>query len=335
MRVTQSITDRLYHKNNNRMLNAMLKNQTRIYTGKQYLRASEDAINASKAMTVRRQLRDLDMYDDNLKSAKSVYSAAETNLTTLSHDIYLDVQTQLETACNGTYNQDDLNIFAQKIDEFATLAVETMNVSFAERQLFGGSNNSTTPFTVETGVDADGNTFHTVSYNGVVLNNNDDPSTYPGSKPVYVDIGIGIQYDNNYEVNPQTAADVSFNGAKVLGCGVADDGYSKNYIQLMYDAADALRKGDVAKANGTLDRLNMANSTVLTEITTLGSKQNSMDFYIEKNADYRYSLQERQNDVEGCDLNEEITQMEATDAAYQAILQLSSRILPKSIFDFV
>ncbi len=339
MRVTQSIADRLYHKNNNRMLSNMLKNQTRIYTGKQYLRASEDSINASKAMTVRRQLRDLDMYDENLNTVKGVYAAAETNLYTIAHDVYINVQTKLETACNGSYNKEDLFIFAEELEEYADLAVETLNADYAERQLFGGSNNSTTPFTTETIIDANGFTRKVLSYNGVVLDNATSLDEFPGSKPSYVDVGIGIKYDANYEVDPQTAMNMALNGAEITGFGtnVDDDGtvYSNNFVQLIYDAANALKNGDVAKANATLDRLNSANSKILTEITTLGVKQNSIDFYITKNDEYRYSLKERQNEVEGCDLKEEITQYEATYAAYQAILQMSSNILPQSIFDFM
>ena len=68
MRITQSMTDRKYIAQNNRMQSNMLKNMTRIMTQKQYTRASEDSVNASKALTVRRQLKNLDMYDGNLKS---------------------------------------------------------------------------------------------------------------------------------------------------------------------------------------------------------------------------------------------------------------------------
>ncbi len=335
MRITQSFTNRTYLKNNNRLLSNMNKSMTKIWTQKEFLRASEDAINASRAMTVRRNLRELDMYDENLEAAKGVFSAAETGLTTLGHDVYLDVQNKLETACNGTYNEDDLKIFANELRNYGDFAVETLNGDYAERNLFGGTNNSEPPFKITE--NADGRT--TVTYNGVAVNTIKDIDAVPGSKPIYIDIGIGIKYDENYEIDPQTAVDVSLNGAKLTGYGqeTTADGkvYSKNFVQLIYDAAYALDNGDVDYANAVLDKFNQANSHVLTEITTLGSKQNSMDFYMTKNEDYRMSLKERQNNVEGCDMNEQIVDLEATEAAYNAILQMSSTILPKSIFDFI
>lgn len=339
MRVTQSIADRLYHKNNNMMLSNMLKNQTRIYTGKQYTRASEDAINASKAMSVRRQLRDLDMYDSNLVTAKGYYEAAETNLTTIAHDIYLNLQTKLEAACNDSYSADDRVIFAREIEEYGDFVLETLNSDYADRQIFGGSNNSTVPFTKQLVTGEDGTEHYEVFYNGVNVNTAASLEAFPGNKPVYIDVGMGIQYNDNYEVDPQTAMEISLNGAEITGFGKAVDvdgsEYNLNYVQMIYDAADALKRNDVDFANATLDRLNKANSNVLTHITTLGAKQNRVEFYTTKNEDYRYSLLERQNEVEGCDMYKEITDYESTNAAYQAILQMSSNILPRSIFDFI
>ena len=146
------------------------------------------------------------------------------------------------------------------------------------------------------------------------------------------------------------------NGAKITGTGMTtvdsavnssynkDDPFSKatydmkfsnNFVQLIYDAADALRAGDVSRANATIDLLDHANTGVLTEITTLGSKYKSTEFYLDKDEEYKSSLLERQNDVEGCDMNEEITNMNAMQAAYNAMLQLSANVLPRSIFDFI
>ena len=264
---------------------------------------------------------------------------AETNLYTVSHDIYLNLQNKLEAACNDSYSADDRSIFAREIEEFGDLVLETLNADYADRQIFGGSNNSTVPFTKELVTAADGTEHYEVFYNGVNVNTAASLDVFPGSKPVYIDVGMGIQYNDNYEVDPQTAMEISLNGAEITGFGKAvdknGDEYNLNYIQMIYDAADALKNNDVSFANATLDRLNKANSGILTHITTLGAKQNRVEFYKNKNEDYRYSLQERQNDVEGCDLNKEITDYESTNAAYQAILQMSSNILPKSIFDFI
>ncbi|MDE7279820.1 MAG: hypothetical protein K2N26_08870 [Oscillospiraceae bacterium] len=683
MRVTNNITTRQFLTNNNMLLTRRLQSENRIATQRRFNRVSEDTINGSKAMVIRRQLRDLDMYNDNLGSAKAIFNAAETNLTSIAHDNYISVEERLVASSNGTWSQEELDTFATELEEIADEMVKTLNADFSERQLFGGASNQKAPFLIERVriTDEGGNVVfppdyykyynedgsmkdditlsdipRTVTYNGIPLDfdvtsdmilpdgtvskaagsytvtvldektktfkdNEDDNRIisaeaveraqsekdnsvlYPGSKPIYVDIGLGIKYNDDLTVDPQTALDVSINGAKTTGSGVdisrvpitgsstgtvtdamandmaagyaagagnvplsltvngkqydleldlsetlpaktdgttytddqissalnkalkdaykaaakkslpsgvslsysnkeitlnsgstdievgangfnitqgpierkvetqyetisesyensfntaafeqglaagdltksltvnvngtdytlaldlsaldsskltgtktsftkdevveavssaldkalkdanpalpsgvtigcsnngtivmkADLGftaeisapndlglpagsasteiddsspqipviterYSKNLMQLVLDAASALRRGDQSTVNAIIDRANEANNHILTEITTLGTKYNSIEFYQNKNKDYEYNLKERQNLVEGTDMENEIITWEAVKAAYDATLKIGTQVLPHSIFDFI
>ncbi len=435
MRVTDNISRNQFLTNNNLALTQMLQSENRIATQRRYNRVSEDIINASKDLVVRRQQRDLGIYNDNLSSVGALFFAAEKNLTFIAHDKYISVEEKLTQAANGTWAQEELTSIATELDQIAESMVTTLNNDFSERELFGGMSNGKTPFRLERAVvkkgdqvvfppdynkywNADGTLKddvkledipRTVTYNGIPLDfdvtskmvlpdgtvetpadtnsytvsvwdsekntwsdeTQDIPAAdvkraidgknnsllYPGSKPVYVDIGLGIKYNDKYEVDPQTALDVSMNGAKITGCGIdmsgvetGDDGkvalnedgtpdiserFSKNLIQLVLDAATALKRGDQDRVNAIIDRANEANNHILTEITTLGAKQNTIDFYVEKNKDYDYNLKERQNVVEGTDMENEIIRYEAIRAAYDATLKMGSQLLPHSIFDFV
>lgn len=545
IRVTNNITTNRFLTNNNRALTQMLQSENRIHTQRRFNRVSEDTINGSKAMTLRRQLRNIDIYNDNLSAAKALISAAEVNLTSIADKEYIRVEERLTQAVNGTYSQEELDEIATELDEIADQMVKELNGDFSERQIFGGASNGKTPFQAERVMIKDNNGTvvfppdygkyynddgslkegvsiddipKTVTYNGVPLdfdvtgdmilgdgkvvrakagentsytisyfdgnkgewnketqdipaesvdaaiNGQDNSLMYPGSKPVYVDIGLGIKYNDKYEVDPQTALDLSMNGAKITGNGIDisrtgvngrvssandmsggfaaatfatmtlsvngkeydleldmgtalpvsgapyddetieaalnsalknaykaksgktlpkdvtmgysggnvsigsgaseisigtnslgfaegtvertvpmnEDGtpdiserYSKNLMQLVMDAAAALRRGDQDTVNAIIDRANEANNHILTEITTLGTKQNSIEFYQEKNEDYEFSLKERQNIVEGTDMESEIIRYEAIKAAYDATLKMGSQILPHSIFDFI
>ncbi|MCH5192564.1 MAG: hypothetical protein J1F11_01280 [Oscillospiraceae bacterium] len=493
MRITENITKGMYLRNHNRSQSSLLKSYTRIMTQRQFNRVSEDTINGNNAMSLRRQLRNLKMYNTNLSTAKELFNAAETNLNKIGHDLYISVEENLVAAVNGTWSQQERDIYAQELNEIAEEMVNCLNGDFAERNIFGGTNNSSAPFRLErvlmfddTGTeveqkDADGNYIYnytdpdgnkliatekeiqemvdehnkallndpddpesgyrddvdpdeiwttdsfaqgdkfkakevvyppnwkeyyeydadgninvkegialddiprTVLYNGVPVSfdalgikepadmrydvvtvnvakngnfdykhsefmlseetikyaqlNNDNSCIFPGSKPVYVDIGIGIRYDNKYEVDPQTALDISINGAAVAGCGMETDiegkTFSKNLIQLVLDAAEALKRGDRDYANDVIDRANLANNGVLTQITTLGSKQNDIAFYEDRNKDYDYNLKERQNLIEGTDMEAEIMNWYNLQAAYDAFLKIGTSVIPSSIFDFV
>lgn len=162
-----------------------------------------------------------------------------------------------------------------------------------------------------------------------------DSNAFPGSNPIYVDIGLGIKYDEKGTVIEDTALDMSLNGAAISGYGMDKDGDSYNLIQLCYDAAQALREGDLETANRYIDKLDAAQTKVMNAITDLGIKQNNMDFYLSKDEIYNLSLLEKQNELEGCDLESEITNWKTVSAAYNAALSMGANILPKSLFDFI
>ena len=515
MRVTNNITQGRYLSSNNRAQTNMLKSYTRIMTQRKFNRVSEDPINGSKAMIIRRQLRDIDIYRDNLSTSKELFNAAETNLSKVAHDLYISVEEQLTAAGNGTHDDMELKIYTTSLEQTAAEMVDTLNGDFSERQIFGGTNNSVTPFGMNCVVvkDEEGNVMYppyydryykadgslkdgvnfsdipkNVTYNDVPVDfnaigdmvfadgtvgslqsgkysiyvykdvsdigndknkpieididvtaavaNRDNSLIFPGSKPIYVDIGLGIKYDENYEVDPQTALDISLNGAAITGSGVSfseewvknnievgEDGkrrvkdteiyvtaekamkeygvktveelealgietkvehrvvdseskthleeadvtlykvvtknlsgiFSNNLMQLTFDASAALKdggynstttnfdydktqnttNGDQAYINGVIDRANLANRGVLTSITTLGSKQSSIEFYETKMDSYEYNLDERQNLVEGTDMYEEISNYWNIKAAYEAWLKIGTQVIPNSIFNFI
>lgn len=526
MRITDKITTGTFLTNNRRMRSNLIGSYTRIMTQRRFNRVSEDSINGAKAMIIRRDLRDLDIYDSNLSSVKQLFTEAETSLTKIAHTNYIAVEEQLTAATNGTHDQMDMNIFATSLDQIADSMVDTLNADFSERQIFGGTNNSTPPFsigrycvtnendevvyppyyydyyvgadatskqvdavnevlnklaeynkdpdsvpsdseitemnkalkrfeinigttedkkyfasikakdgssvsllttegevqelkcTVTNGANADDpktvkvdvaaadgdvavseqkenevkshfkmvDVPRAVTYNGIpvdfdvmhkmtdangnkfdvqvgekftikklnddftwdegkeiapdveaAIKGRDNSLIFPGSDPIYVDIGIGIKYDkeNDYKVDPQTALDTAFNGAAIMGCGLDDSGYSKNLVQLVLDSARALRNGDQATPNAIIDKANTANNNVLIEIANLGSKQNSIEFYEQRNEDSRFNLRERQNLVEGTDMETEISYFESLRAAYEASLKVGTQVIPNTIFNYI
>lgn len=166
---------------------------------------------------------------------------------------------------------------------------------------------------------------------GIGLDALADVNAFPGSNPIYVDIGLGI----NYSKLDSTALNVCLNGAQISGWGTDNDGDSMNLMQLIYDCAKAMRAGDRETVNRHIDKLEAANDKVSQAIIDLGVKQNDMDYYMEKNSVYRLSLKAKQNEIEGVDLEEEITNWKTVDAAYNAALSMGANILPKSLFDFI
>lgn len=111
--------------------------------------------------------------------------------------------------------------------------------------------------------------------------------------------------------------------------------YSYNYIQLTLDAARALREGDIDYANGCIDRLVESNERLLVEIADLGCNEEFIDFNISRLTVRDQNLAERQNDLEIIDPAKQITLWKQYEAMYNACLQMSSSVVPQSIFDYI
>lgn len=216
MRVTNSVIMRGFNRDLNRV--GSLKNDTmhRITSTRKFNRASEAPLSAAKALNVRKSLYFSAQYKENLKVADSFYTEAETSLLQVS-DKLASVRETIIAACNTTKSIDEYNIYAQQLERYAEELCAVFNTNTAGRAIFGGESNDGMPFVIEK--DANGNA-STVLYHGVPLNALNDTKSFPYSKDVLGDIGLGIDVDQQtQEIDSQSALRISFNGPDVSDCG--------------------------------------------------------------------------------------------------------------------
>ncbi len=207
MRITNSMISRKYIHHLNRNLGAKNNSEKKISSNRQYDRASQSPINAAKAMQVRKSLADDDLYTTNLKNAQNIYDSAEGAIMSISSLIHSTYE-KLIYGANGTQSPDEDEIIAQTIEQYGDEMARIMNISVADRQLFGGTNNTYNPFEIKSsGKDMP----KTLYYNGVEINSYEDPAMFPSSAVSYVDIGIGMYFNEeqkiHYIANPDLVAE--------------------------------------------------------------------------------------------------------------------------------
>lgn len=157
-----------------------------------------------------------------------------------------------------------------------------------------------------------------------------------GSTGIYSNINIDEKgVVTTYNGNPVAVTSIEQGTSKDPALIERDKIYSNNYIQLTLDAARALREGDIEYANGCIDRIVQANEHLLVQIADLGCNEDFIDFNIEKLTTRDLNLSERQNDLEVTDAEKEITLWKTYEALYNACLQMSSSVIPNSIFNYM
>lgn len=215
MRIAGGTIRRNFLKNYEMNSTAKFESEQKIQTGRQYQRASENPINAAKALRVRKTLAELETQKANLQSADSIYQVAESSLLTVS-ELIQNTYEKLVEGAHGTRNQNDMDIIATEIEQYAEEMVQMLNVDVADRKIFGGVNNTTNAFEIKGVIGS-----QYVTYNGIPVNASSDPFSYPDSEMSYLDIGIGMDMDKaTGRIDDQTALPITFNGVDCTGCGV-------------------------------------------------------------------------------------------------------------------
>lgn len=228
MRITNPTILRGYNRDLNRLLNLKQQTERRITSGRKFSRASEAPLSAAKALNVRKSLYYSAQYKENLKVANKFYTEAETSLLQVS-DKMATIRETIIAAVNTTKNIEDYNIYAQQLETNARELCAIFNTDSAGRAIFGGESDDTSPFDIIN--DANGNA-STVLYHGIPVNAMNDYNSFPYTKEVNLDIGLGMDIDQEtQEVDPQSVLKISFIGTQVTGCGaqygVADVDLSK------------------------------------------------------------------------------------------------------------
>lgn len=216
MRITNSTILRGYNRDLNRLLTLKNRSERKITSNRSFSRASEAPLSAAKALNVRKSLYNSAQYKENLKVADKFYTEAETSLIQVS-DKMAQIRETIIAACNTTKDTQDYAIYAQQLETSAKELCAIFNTDSAERAIFGGESDAASPFEI---INDSSGFASTVLYHGVPVNAMDNYRNFPYSKDVVIDIGIGMEMDQEtQQVDSQSVLRISFNGAKVSGCG--------------------------------------------------------------------------------------------------------------------
>lgn len=219
MRVANATITRNYVKNLEKNYSLKYKSEQKISSHRQFMQASECPAQAASAMRVRKAIANLNNYQENLKTADSIYSSAESSIMAISEIIQTTYEKCIEAA-NGTsadvhtHAPDQLEMIATGVEEYADEICRLMNLTVADRRIFGGINNDEKAFEIDWG-----EKYSVVKYNGVAVDTYSDPAMFPHGLTSYCDIGLGMQVGDDGRIDEQSALKLTFNGVECTGCG--------------------------------------------------------------------------------------------------------------------
>jgi len=345
MRVTQRSTVRNYMRNLNRNISNLNNSTGKLSTMRKFEKVSDNTTSAAKAFKVREQLYKNEQYKSNIDEVRNELYAAENNLMNIN-DILKTVKEKVIQGINGTYTEESRDILANEISNLKEQIVMNLNSKYGDKYLFGGSNNDSAAFTVSPN--------GKLMFNGMALENIEkDPTTGKPSisngavppvytpisenKDMYVDMGLGMVMDGD-SVDIKTAVKVSVSPLDIVGYGTeTKDGLTmpNNIYDILTSMETNLRENDMDDMPALLDQFDDISIDYLTNLTDLGSRTQFLDQTSSKLDSDIFSLQQEQNQLEGLDVAAESMNNKMFEMSWMVSLQIGSKILPPSIFDFM
>lgn len=321
MRITQKNLTRAYLSGLNRNINQLSKSNERLSSGKRINKVSDHVTDAQKALKVRNQIRNNEQFVRNIQSIQNEISAQESSAMQMN-EILIDVKELLVKAGSGVNSDSDKAIIANEISQLNKSILQLVNVKSSDRYTFSGLNNE-----APIKVDATGN----VLFNGV--NVDDILETDLESDSIFIDIGLGMKFDT--QVDQSSVVQLNTSAIHLLGYGKNGNGTPNNLVSLLNKVVSDLKVGDVSQISEYQKQLAQSVDRVLVQVTDIGTRYAYLENSISRLENEKLNLTAQQNNLESIDYEEETILNKSYDMAYQISLQLGSKVLPLSIFDFM
>ena len=138
MRITNSmlVNDMLWNANRN--LNSLSSYQKQLSSGKSILKPSDDPVGTTRVLKYKSDIRGMEQYKDNIKTAQGWLQSTETPITTIK-DILQRARELSIGAANGTNTTEDLQKTASEIESLIEELIVLGNSTNAGKYIFSGA----------------------------------------------------------------------------------------------------------------------------------------------------------------------------------------------------
>lgn len=178
-------------RNYRRQINNSLAKQNatleRSESGLRFSKLSDDVAAGSRAMHIQEERYQTNQQLENVKDLLAEQKSIDSNLSSM-HSILQTVQERVLTGMSEDWGSTAREVIAKEIGEKKEQLLQFANAQFGGHTLFGGTNNSTPPFTVS----GEGKLqFNGIDVDGIYKSTSDGKYYY--DKPV-VDDTLGTEY---------------------------------------------------------------------------------------------------------------------------------------------
>lgn len=299
MRVTNRGTVNTYMSGMQKNLNELQKLNNQMNTQKQINKVSDDPYNAVKVMNMKTEIEDLERFNYNCDEITGWLDVTDDSLDRIGN-VVKDIKTLL-TSINDTYTQNEVNSVKKDVVEKIKELGESLNASYAGKYVFGGSTMDKKPINIIENADG----------------------------TVKLEVNPDINGDNLYaEISNGMTMDYNLTVSEVLGT---------NGLDIINDVMNVLNQDpfDVKDIINVKEKLDEFQDNILDCRATIGSKTNSVESIKNNNEVNIETATEVLSKIQDCDFAEKYVELVSAQLAYNASIQVGSKLFQSTILDFI
>jgi len=350
MRITNSMlaTNSVWNLNNN--LQRLNEAQEQMSTQCKIQLPSDDPIVATRAIKYRNYVATVEHYQSNVDDAISWMDVTENALTNLN-DVIQRTRELTVQASNSTMTVDDKASIAKEMAELKEQTLQIMNTSYAGRYVLGGYNTDQEPYTT----DDDGKVLFQGKYLNITgplassisetdyadfcITNIGDMYEEGEDETIKYNIGYGNQLAVNVEgqdIIGQTAGGNLFASFDKLLLGLdGDTTYKTAEIDSSTSPASVTFASQDFELDDILDDLDTDLNRVLSALSDIGARSNYAAMTKNRLSNDEITYTKLMSNNEDIDVAEATINVSTAQSVYEAALNVSAKVISKSLLDFI
>lgn len=298
MRIADNMLTSGYLKNLSKNQQNVQKFHQQLSSMKEVSKPSDNPLLVSQIMNLKENLIQNDQYQTTLNDAKDWTDMQDSALSGAT-DSLMRISTLVQSAANGTMNEQNRLAIKAEVDAEIQTFVDSLNTNFGGRYIFGGTETTTLPFEITK--DSEG------IINGI---------TYHGNEK-----------NINREISGGVSVDLMTNGLKLVD--------NEKMGELFKNISQALVSDDSAALGDLIGKTNAGIDHIVTFRTEIGAISNRLDSALSRNESQDLNLQEMLSSKEDIDIAEKYMQFTMEQVAYQASLQMGTKVLSTTMLDYL
>lgn len=307
MRVTTSLMTKSYIRNLNRQTTKVQKYQEQLSSLKEVNRPSDDPLTVSKILDLNNNITQNVSYLTTIDEAIDWTNVQDAALGQASNSLGR-IRTLIQSAANGTMSPQDRLAVKNDVEGEIGSFIDALNTSIGGRFVFAGQHTTDKPFVLgDNGA---------IEYKGTAANitNKNLPR----------------------EVAPGVTVDLLTDGNRLMNFGDEEDDNISNFFGKVLTALSSENEDEISTLGGDLlAEADAAFENVVEMRVNIGATFNRFESAKSRNETENLNLKSILSSKQDVDLAEKYMEYSMEMIAFEATLQIGTRILQTNILNFL